>query len=272
MNDLAHSTDEWMEPGGLGGFASGTASGIRTRRYHSLLLADAGRLVLVNGFDAQVEFDDETRPLTSHRYAPDVVYPDGASRIVKFESTPWPRWFFQLTDRLAIEQEIFIPRGSSSVVIAWKLIGHTKERVKLKVRLFFSGRDSQSLHRENDDFSFESYSQGEHLIFRSYPNVPAVVAQTNAFFLRDPVWYRNFHYWEDEAQGRDSTEDLASPGIFGWDLKGSSAVLALAAQGGNRVLGDGTTEADFAHLRSAELNLRRLEQGRSSGFKSPSIE
>ena len=39
---------------GLGGFASGTASGIRTRRYHSLLLADAGRLVLVNGFDAQV--------------------------------------------------------------------------------------------------------------------------------------------------------------------------------------------------------------------------
>jgi hypothetical protein len=99
-----------------------------------------------------------------------------------------------------------------------------------------------------------------------------VVAQTNAFFLRDPVWYRNFHYWEDEAQGPDSTEDLASPGIFGWDLKGSSAVLALAAQGGNRVLGDGTTEADFAHLRSAELNLRRLEQGRSSGFKSPSIE
>src|SRR5262249_59584090 len=30
--------DEWLEPDGLGGFASGTVSGIRTRRYHALLL------------------------------------------------------------------------------------------------------------------------------------------------------------------------------------------------------------------------------------------
>jgi predicted glycogen debranching enzyme len=257
MNDFAHSTDEWIEPSEFGGFSSGMVSGIRTRGYHSLLLADAGRLVLVNGFDAQVEFDGEALPLTSHRYAPDVVHPDGASRTVKFESTPWPRWSFQLTDRLEAKQEIFIPRGSSSVVIAWKLIGHTNERVKLKVRLFFSGRDSQFLHRENDGFNFASYSKGEHFIFRSYPNVPAVVAQTNAFFLPDPVWYRNFLYRDEETQGLDCTEDLASPGIFGWDFNGHSAVLVLVAQGGERLLGDGTTEADFARLRSAELNLRR---------------
>ena len=265
MNDFAHSTDEWIEPTGFGGFASGTASGIRTRSYHSLLLAETnsapGRLVLVNGFDAQVEFDGEIRSLTSQRYAPGVIHPDGASRIVKFESKPWPRWLFQLTDRLAVEQEIFIPRGSSSVVMAWKLIGHTNERVKLKVRLFFSGRDSHSLQRENDDFSFESYAQGEHFIFRSYPNVPAVVAQTNAFFLRDPVWYRNFLYREEEAQGLDCTEDLASPGIFGWDLNGHSAALALITQGGERLLSDGTTDADFARLRTAELSLRRIEDG-----------
>jgi len=31
---------EWLEADGLGGFASGTATGIRTRRYHALLLYD----------------------------------------------------------------------------------------------------------------------------------------------------------------------------------------------------------------------------------------
>jgi hypothetical protein len=87
-----------------------------------------------------------------------------------------------------------------------------------------------------------------------------VVAQTNAFFLRDPVWYRNFLYREEEAQGLDCTEDLASPGIFGWDLNGHSAVLALVAQGGESLLGDGTTDADFAKLRKTELERRRLEQ------------
>ena len=60
--------------------------------------------------------------------------------------------------------------------------------------------------------------------------------------------------------GRDCIEDLASPGEFDWNLNGSDAVLALAARGsGQTLLGEYTTEADFAHLRAAELNLRRLD-------------
>lgn len=42
------------EPDDIGGFASGTSSGIRTRRSHALLLSattpSTGALVLVNGF------------------------------------------------------------------------------------------------------------------------------------------------------------------------------------------------------------------------------
>ena len=61
--------------------------------------------------------------------------------------------------------------------------------------------------------------------------------------------------------GRDSVEDLASPGEFGWDLNSSTAVLALAARGSAQILlGECTTEKDFARLRAAELNLRRIEQ------------
>ena len=33
-----HGRAEWLEADGLGGFASGTTSGVRTRRYHALLL------------------------------------------------------------------------------------------------------------------------------------------------------------------------------------------------------------------------------------------
>ena len=55
----SHSRAEWLEADGLGGFASGTTSGIRTRRYHALLLAattpPTGRFVLVNGLEAWLE-------------------------------------------------------------------------------------------------------------------------------------------------------------------------------------------------------------------------
>jgi Glycogen debranching enzyme N terminal len=57
---------EWLEPDGLGGFASGTSSGIRTRRYHALLLSAAtpptGRQVLVAGMDVAVENQGAAEP------------------------------------------------------------------------------------------------------------------------------------------------------------------------------------------------------------------
>src|SRR5207249_9079012 len=119
---------EWLETDGLGGFASGTVSGIRTRRYHALLLTattpPAGRVVLVNGFDANVETPQGTFALSSQRYVPDVIHPDGASRIESFEHEPWPRWRFRLTNELAIEQELFVRPGESAIYISWKLEGN----------------------------------------------------------------------------------------------------------------------------------------------------
>src|SRR5689334_5229085 len=100
---------EWLEADGLGGFASGTTSGIRTRRYHALLLTaqtpPTGRMVLVNGLDAWVEqrereqnnvsgergdyseggknsvSGEEREFLTRQRYAPDVLAPENAAAI-----------------------------------------------------------------------------------------------------------------------------------------------------------------------------------------------
>ena len=77
-----NTSKEWLETDGLGGFASGTANGIRTRRYHALLLTattpPTGRVTLVDGFDAWIETPNGKFALTSQRYAPDVISPDGA--------------------------------------------------------------------------------------------------------------------------------------------------------------------------------------------------
>ena len=50
---------EWLEADGRGAYASGTVSGIRTRRYHALLMTatspPTGRVALVNGVEAWLE-------------------------------------------------------------------------------------------------------------------------------------------------------------------------------------------------------------------------
>jgi Glycogen debranching enzyme N terminal len=109
MNEHA----EWLEADGLGGFASGTAAGLRTRRYHALLLAartpPTDRMVLVNGLDAWVESGEvsgtirDPEYLTRQRYAPDVVAPEHPAAVESFRHEPWPTWTYRLRDGSRIE-------------------------------------------------------------------------------------------------------------------------------------------------------------------------
>jgi len=192
-------TAEWLEADGLGGFASGTVSGIRSRRYHALLLTattpPAGRMVLVNGFDAWVETSRGTFAISSQRYGPDVIHPDGASRIDSFQYEPWPCWRYKIDDEIVIEQELFVPKGESAIFMSWKVVAGNDRDVKLRVRPFLSGRDFHSTHHENGSFKFEAEQSGERVTFRSYDGVPAVVACSNERYTHDPTWYRRTGPW-----------------------------------------------------------------------------
>ncbi|MBI1916206.1 MAG: glycogen debranching enzyme family protein [Planctomycetes bacterium] len=230
-----HTKLEWLEADGLGGFASGTVSGMRTRRYHALLLAattpPTGRIVLVNGFDAWVDTPDSTFALSSQFYTGDVLHPDGAGRIEAFESEPWPRWRFRLEDGTPIEQALFVPRGAPVVALSWRL-GSQRVGVHLTVRPFLSGRDYHTLHHENPAFRFESVVDDDRVLWRPYAELPEILALSNGAYTSQPEWYRNFLYEEERARGLDCTEDLAAPGTFRWDLvPESEAILILAVVG-----------------------------------------
>jgi predicted glycogen debranching enzyme len=222
------SSREWLETDGQGGFASGTSTGIRTRRYHALLLTatkpPTGRMVLVNGFDAWIETPAGRFDLTSQHYAPEIVGGDGAQCIEQFICDPWPRWTFRLEDGTLIEHEILVERESRITEVTWRLLGKPKY-VRLFVRPFLSGRDYHSLHKENSAFRFDATVTTERVDWNPYPGVPAVVALSNGHYLHEPHWYRHFRYAEETARGLDDTEDLAAPGVFAFDLSSGDAVL-----------------------------------------------
>src|SRR6266545_1943809 len=252
---------EWLEADGRGGFASGTADLVRTRRYHALLLAatapPAGRFVLVNGLEAWVETPEGRFPISSQAYAPGVVHPDGASRIESFEADPWPRWTFSLEDGLRITQEFFVSRRAGATVLVWRLPKRRAD-VFLSVRLLFSGRDYHSLHHENPAFRFEPQRRGYGWLWVPYQDVPEVSVATNGSYEHEPLWYRDFLYSEERARGLDFTEDLASPGVFRFDFSKAKAALVLST----RALAG---EADAILLTR---RLRVEEKHRRDGFAS----
>jgi glycogen debranching enzyme len=222
---------EWLEADGLGGFASGTSAGPRSRRYHGLLLVamtpPTGRVMLVNGLEAWVETPAGRFAISSQRYAPGVVHPDGMKRLVAFTNDAWPRWTYQLEDGTTIEQELAVQHGAPVTALSWRL-REPREDVRLFVRLLLSGRDYHSTHHENSSFRFAADAAGQRVTWKPYDGLPPVTVVSNGRYCVQPEWYRNFLYEEERTRGLDAIEDLASPGVFAFDLSRGMAALVLS--------------------------------------------
>jgi predicted glycogen debranching enzyme len=264
-----NTSQEWLETDGRGGFASGTATGIRTRRYHALLLTattpPTSRMALVNGFDAWIETPSGRFPLTSQKYLPSVIHPDGAGRITQFTTEPWPTWIFGFEDGTELVQEILIARQAQTTVLIWRLL-QRRDAVRLFVRPFLSGRDYHSLHKENAGFRFEAAPSGEKVLWRPYEGVPGIYGMYShhGHYSHDPLWYRHFLYDEERSRGLDDTEDLASPGVFDWDLSACGATLLLTTADSPAL----TLKRDLSVAKFSQ-NLRASERDRRAAFRSP---
>ncbi len=246
---------EWLEADGLGGFASGTTAGVRTRRYHALLLAattpPTGRMVLVNGLDAWLEPRSPDAPaefLTRQRYAPGIIAPEGGAVVEGFTDEPWPTWTLRLRDGTRIEHSLFVPHGLPLVALRWRANG-PGATATLAVRPFLSGRDSHALHHRNPAFRFDAEVRGDRVGWRPYDGVPGVIALSNGRYTHDGQWYQSFWYEEERARGLDFEEDLASPGIIRWNLAEGDAILLLGAAGS---LPEGAASEIYPRLRRSE--------------------
>jgi len=265
MNELRFAPDdEWIEADGFGGFASGTVSGVRTRRYHAWLLAavtpPTGRSVLVNGAEIWVETEHGTWPISSQYYAPGVLHPGGATHLVGFEPDPWPRWTYRLPDGTEIEQRLIVPRGAAATLVSWRRTQGTGE-VTLHVKPLLSGRDSHSLHHETAEFPFDVVLSEGRVAVASYAGLPPVIVRHNGRFDAAREWFRSFQYEEERRRGLDFVEDLAAPGEFHFDLARDEALwLLCAGRDAERVATRGESV-----LRTAK-RIRSTEDRRRAAF------
>jgi predicted glycogen debranching enzyme len=266
MLDSHRLEDEWLEADGLGGYASGTVGGRRTRRYHALLLAatapPTGRMVLVNGVETWITTPAGQFPLSTQFYAPSVSYPDGEARIASFTMEPWPTWRFRLADGTEIEQSVCVPNGNAAVTVVWRRLSGAG--VSLTVRPLLSGRDYHSLHHENPAFRCDADVDGQQVTWRPYDGVPETICYSNGRYTHAADWYRNFLYTLEQERGLDCIEDLASPGFFEFDLNRDEACWILTAAGPQALeLQAGSTAEQLCR------DLRNAERRRRAQFASP---
>ncbi|HEV2729691.1 MAG TPA: glycogen debranching enzyme N-terminal domain-containing protein, partial [Terriglobales bacterium] len=144
---------EWLETNGIGGFASSTANGVNTRRYHGLLVAatrpPVGRFVLLSKLEETLVVDGNRFELCTNRY-PNAVHPQGFQFLKQFRVDPFPVFTFEV-DGIEIEKTVFMVQGENTTVVQFEIKNTRPSRTaQLELRPLIAFRDYHSLTHENN--------------------------------------------------------------------------------------------------------------------------
>lgn len=259
------TSDEWLEANGLGGFASGTASGVPTRRYHSLLLAalepPGRRYTLVNAVEARLVSESGEAQLSTFQFRGGALHPNGYTHVRAFGTDPWPTWSYQALDT-EITHELFMPLGRDLVCLVWDT-SKKRKGYKLHVRPFLTGRDYHSLHCQNASFSFLPEVDSVSVSWAPYASLPRVMAISTAEYRHAPLWFNHIEYREELDRGFPGHEDWASPGEFVFDLENGPALLLLGTPASCMETYRDSAKETYKRLKAAELKRRKAESPRA---------
>ncbi|GAX43032.1 glycogen debranching enzyme [Tolypothrix sp. NIES-4075] len=112
MNDL--DTREWLLTNGMGSFASGTVSDVRTRTYHGWLIAatspPSGRTLLFSHLEASLELPGRVVALGTNFWGTGQVEPTGYKLQRSFDINPVPKWIWG-EDDWQLSRQLLMPYG-----------------------------------------------------------------------------------------------------------------------------------------------------------------
>lgn len=227
--------DEWLLTDGLGGYAMGTAAGLRTRRYHGLLVVATERGVPVTqpggvaerhlalaALDTVLVIDGVRHRLATDEWTNGVIDPRGHCLLSGLEAgggTVRHRWTI---GAVVVECEVAMVRGRPAVGVVHRVV-RAPGPVDLEVAALGTWRDAHG-ERRADGPDLEIDERPDGVVVEGAWRV------TGPGFRVGTDWYRGVRYREEAARGLDHVEDLRHVATFGARLApgGTLDVVAWA--------------------------------------------
>jgi predicted glycogen debranching enzyme len=234
--------NEWLVTNGLGGYASGTLSGILTRRYHGLLVAalpaPVGRMVMLSHVDAQlrlpsgavIPFDPELRPLDAKAVS-EIERP---LTLVEFRlDLGLPMWRFEGLGFL-VEKRVLMPYRQNTVHASYRVL-EADGPVRLELRPFMHVRHYESpLGELSKGYAITAVNNRLELVpGEGLPSLRILFYGGTSQLTLDALDLST-RYSEEQSRGYEHEGALWSPGYFHVDI------------------GDGITQSDATLVASTE--------------------
>ena len=224
-------TREWLVTNGLGGYASGTITGVVTRRYHGLLISSLapplGRTMMLSQLAEQVKLSDRQRLNLGGEDR------DGFCTAAMDEfryELGLPVWRYR-AEGLLLEKRVFMLHQQNTVYVKYRLLEGEPVALRISPALHFRGHDEPVGKIVNDQYLFTAISERYEVCLQKsdYPPLRMALYGKECSFTVYPRVTSELIYRTEESRGYDYKGDLWSPGHFWVDLDHEQTATFVAS-------------------------------------------
>ncbi|HVX62831.1 MAG TPA: amylo-alpha-1,6-glucosidase, partial [Pirellulales bacterium] len=247
---------EWLVTNGLGGYASGSISGVCTRRYHGLLIAalpaPLGRTVMLNHVAEEFRLPDgSVVSLGSEERADRKLIVQSVEALQEFRlEMGLPVWQYAVGDFL-VERRVLLPYQQNTAYLCYRVVsGPGRLRLRIRPSVCFRNHDDPVSGKIEHRFTVTTSDHGCEV---SYPDVPPLRAKLYAdpaAMVLDGGHRRELFYRMEHRRGYDAQGAVWSPGYFKTDLApGEEAALVASTESWEVICAAAPKEAFEAEQR-----------------------
>ena len=226
---------EWLVTNGLGGYASGTVSGIISRRFHGLLIAalpaPQGRTMMLNHLSEVIHLPERGKLGLSAYERPDgLLHPTASRHLHEFRlEAAMPIWRYELGGGISVEKRLFLPHGQNTVLITYKIDG-APGPVRLDLQPWVNFRPHEGALDSPIDEPYALTVKGDRyeLMRDGLPPLRMQLYGARRAFSITGNRLTNVRYYIEESRN-DARGDLYSPGFFTVDITNDAPVTLVAS-------------------------------------------
>ena len=212
---------EWIITNGLGGYASSTAIGINTRKYHGLLVAPlappARRYLILSKIDESIEVENKKYDLYSNMCKNYIS--QGYKYQEEFEKEYIPIFTYKIED-IIIKKLICLEYGKNTVCVLYKIQNDLGKKVKLILTPILNFRDFHTMNT-NHEFTIKQTNKNNKvkISIDEFGNNPIYMYTEHGKYIEHyNDSFKNMYYVEEEKRGFFPEENHAIAGRYEIDI------------------------------------------------------
>jgi predicted glycogen debranching enzyme len=210
---------EWIVTNGLGGYASSTALGVNTRKFHGLLIAafrpPTDRRVLLTKLDEELKIGKRAYPLGSNEYKHG-TQPEGHRFLSAFSLAPFPTYQYSING-VELQKTIFMPQGKNATVAIYEIFNPHGKPTAIRISPLVNSRHFYSVtDRDELTWHFKQEASQQKVTIQPSNRLSTLTISSSdgQYFARKGDWVEEIYFRVDDSRGEACLDDSFQPGCF----------------------------------------------------------